>query len=123
MNKPEVAETATAEAMRATSGTRRDDENTAIRTVEATGEVTSVGHWDRTSPVFRTTMTRQADRLSKSDRLREGTEKFFEGGYQRRPRTEPIVSASWRDSQLDGKVLMELNLFSLCGNRVTWVKP
>ena len=48
-DKPGVAETATAEATRATSEARMEEENIAIRTVEAIGEATSLGHWDWTS--------------------------------------------------------------------------
>jgi len=45
-DKPGVAETAAAEATRATSEAQMEEENIAIRTVEAIGEATSLGQWD-----------------------------------------------------------------------------
>ena len=44
-----AAETATAEATRATREARREEESIEIKTVEAIGEATSLGSWGSTS--------------------------------------------------------------------------
>jgi len=48
--KPGAAETATAEATRATSETRREEESIIIKTVGRFSEAASLGLWGRTSP-------------------------------------------------------------------------